>query len=213
MLCVTGGGGMATGPINGWQQVSPRGTPGRLTRSPSWVSDFGLSWLTFMRWLGRCCAGLRVPGSREADLRTSDGSYVTYSQGITSTTQAVTAAISESCSCGPLGSVTLGSGSLTISQSASCLSSVSEPGSTRTCTWNSPSGSGTISFPATAVTQAAGGTTAIVCAGTVTSGLGQGEVATPPVVLPRLNPDECGSAQAVAQESGPRHRGNRPGLS
>ena len=94
MLCVTGGGGMATGPINGWQQVSPRGTPGRLTRSPSWVSDFGLSWLTFMRWLGRCCAGLRVPGSREADLRTSDGSYVTYSQGITSTTQAVTAATS-----------------------------------------------------------------------------------------------------------------------
>jgi hypothetical protein len=126
-----------------------------------------------MRWLGLCCAGLRVPGSREADLRTNDGSYVTYSPGITNTTQTVTAAISESYSCGPLGSVTSGSGSLTIS------------------------------FPATTVTRAADGTTTIVSVGTVTSGLGQGEVATRTVVLPRLNPDECGSAQGVTQESVP----------
>ena len=156
-----------------------------------------------MRWLGLCCAGLRVPGSREADLRTNDGSYVTYSPGITDTTQTVTAAICESYSCGPLGSVASGSGSLTISQSASCLSSVSEPSNTLTCTWNSPNGSSTISFPATTVTRAADGTTTIVSVGTVTSGLGQGEVATRTVVLPRLNPDECGSAQGVTQESGP----------
>jgi hypothetical protein len=38
---------------------------------------------------------------------------------------------------------------------------------------------------------------------TVTSGPGQGEVATRTVVLPRLSPDECDPAQGVTQESGP----------
>jgi hypothetical protein len=38
---------------------------------------------------------------------------------------------------------------------------------------------------------------------TVTSGLGQGEVATRTVVLPQLIPDECDSAQGMTQESGP----------
>jgi hypothetical protein len=37
---------------------------------------------------------------------------------------------------------------------------------------------------------------------TVTSGLGQGEVATRTVVLPQLNPDERDPAQGVTRESG-----------
>jgi hypothetical protein len=53
------------------------------------------------------------------------------------------------------------------------------------------------------VTRAADGTTAIVCVGTVTSGLSQSEVAARTVVVPQPHPGECGLAQAVTREPGP----------
>jgi hypothetical protein len=108
----------------------------------------------------------------------------------------------ETYSCGPLGSVTSGSGSFTVTESAGCLADISLPADTATYTWNSPNGSSTISFPATTVARAADGTTTVISVGSVTSGLGAGQVATRTVVLPQLDPGACASSQGVTQEVG-----------
>lgn len=127
---------------------------------------------------------------------------VNYSPGMTNEDRSVTASIKETYSCGTPGSVTSATSSFTARERANCGIAFTAHDDKATYTWNSPVGSSTIAYRGTRVTRALDGTTTIVSVGSVTHGLGTGEVATRTVVLPQTDLDACNSSQGLTRQVG-----------
>lgn len=122
------------------------------------------------------------------------GSQTTgYSPALTNTPTQTTVTSTENYGCTSLFTgVSSATATRTTSSELSCLLVVVPPTNTsvRTYTWNTGQTS-TITFTSSTVVQAANGTTTITSVGAVTSGLGQGSLATRVVVQPQLSLTAC----------------------
>lgn len=124
----------------------------------------------------------------------------TYSPPLTNTPQALTAHVTENYSCTSLFTpVSSASGSATIEFNAGCLlTALPLVSDELTYTWSTGQSS-TILFNNTTEVRAANGTATITSLGSVTSGLGQGSIATRVVVLPALSLTACATTGISAQ--------------
>jgi hypothetical protein len=119
---------------------------------------------------------------------------------MTNTVQNVAVTSTENFSCTSLlTAVSSGAGSKTSTYSLSCLLALQPPNNTSTHTyaWNTGQSS-TVTYTSSTVVVAANNTEVITSLGSVTSGLGQGDLVTRVVVLPSLSLTACSTTGVSA---------------
>jgi hypothetical protein len=128
---------------------------------------------------------------------------VTYSPPLTNTPQQITTQRNVNLSCTSLlTAISSGNGSSVFPETTSCLLSVTPPNTVSTFTYNWNTGqSSTVTFSSNTVVHAANGTTTVTALGSITSGYGQGALATRVVVSPALSLTACATT-GITQQTG-----------
>ncbi|KPC61536.1 hypothetical protein [Streptomyces chattanoogensis] len=147
---------------------------------------------------------LPVPAHAAPKLLSCTGTQtVTYKPPLTDTPKSTKVTITEVyTSCVNVDGIRSGTGSFSLTETASCTSINNPLGAqdSPTYTWNTGDTSGVL-FKVTSVDRLANGTTQVTAVGKVTNGYGQGNTATRTVTLPTLNATACRAG--VPQQSGP----------